>query len=429
MAESLTNWLRGRGAVPAAELRRLMGVSPATLSRQVEAADNEVLRLGRARATHYALRHVLPGLSARLPVYRVDRAGEVARVGEIVPLDDGGSWLQGLDSTGHRLEGLPPFVHDMAPAGYLGRRFADAHPELALPSRLQDWHDSHRLIAVARRGEDAPGNLIVGEESVERWFELDFEEVEPTDYPEFASRSALGGAGSSAAGEQPKFTAYAQGRHVLVKFTDGDGSDSDRRWRDLLLCEGLTLDTLREAGIPVPAWRIHDVGDRRYLEIERFDRIGRTGRLGVLSLAAIDDEWFGRRDSWHAAAQRLRDRNLLSKTDARTIHLLEAFSIGIANGDRHFGNLVFYADEMAYPPRLDLAPAFDVLPMDLAPRAGEIPGFPGIPHPKAPLLDVWKEAMATAGRFWTRVADDERVSEAMRDIAKTIHRHLKPSSV
>jgi hypothetical protein len=56
----------------------------------------------------------------------------------------------------------------MRPQGYIGRGFPALHPELRLPGRITDWNDDHQLIALALRGEDCVGNLIIGEESLNR---------------------------------------------------------------------------------------------------------------------------------------------------------------------------------------------------------------------------------------------------------------------
>ena len=54
--------------------------------------------------------------------------------------------------------GLPLELADARPSGFLGRHFAAAHADLRLPARLADWSDHHVLLAMARRGEDLPGN-------------------------------------------------------------------------------------------------------------------------------------------------------------------------------------------------------------------------------------------------------------------------------
>ncbi|GAC1300012.1 MAG: type II toxin-antitoxin system HipA family toxin YjjJ [Myxococcales bacterium] len=416
---SLTVTLALRGPLTAAELRyALGGVSAATLSRRVADGGSDVLRLGRGRATRYALSRRLPGLPARLPVYSVDESGRPTAVAELLPVRGRGTWVEPAAGPGYLHAGLPPVVVDMAPAGYLGRRFADTHSALALPPRLQDWGDDHRLIALARRGQDAPGHLILGEESLDRFLTGDVGESTDGDYPSLATASAAGGAGSSAAGEQPKFPAYRAGHHHLVKFTPGDRSPSDVRWRDLLVCEAVALEVLREAGVPVPPSRIVDVGGRRFLEVRRFDRVGARGRRGVLTLGPVDDDLFGGRDSWPEAAARLQEAKLLSAPDARRIRFLEAFGILIFNGDRHFGNISFFSDGLRERPSLVLAPAYDMLPMSAAPRAGVVPALPeATPKVRARLLDVWEEVRLVARTYWKRVAGDLRVSADFRRAA------------
>ena len=204
----------------------------------------------------------------------------------------------------------------------------------------------------------------------------------------------------------------------LVKFTLGDGSPSDVRWRDLLACEAIALAILVAASIEAPSARIADFGGRRFLEVRRFDRVGPHGRRGVLTMGPVDDDLFGGRDSWTEGAARLQPAKLLSAEDARRIRLLEAFAMLISNGDRHFGNITFFADGLSARPRLVLAPAYDMLPMDAAPRAGVVPPLPeNAPRARAKLLDVWEEARLFARSFWRQVAKDARISRDFRRLA------------
>ncbi|HEX5340792.1 MAG TPA: transcriptional regulator, partial [Gammaproteobacteria bacterium] len=216
------------------ELQRTLGISAATLSRQVR--DNaRILRIGRTRGARYAAYRTVTGLPSRLPMFRVDDTGETRPAATLHLLALGQHWLEPATGAGTLYAGLPPVVTDMAPQGFLGRRFAETHADLAVPQRLQDWNDDHRLIATARRGEDGPGNLILGEESLHRFLDSNPATISRQDYPAQARAAAEGG-GSSAGGEQPKFTAQVDTRHLIVKFTAGDASPSDLRWRDLLVC-------------------------------------------------------------------------------------------------------------------------------------------------------------------------------------------------
>jgi hypothetical protein len=61
----------------AGALRERLGVSPATLMRAVRAAGPKLLRLGRARASSYALAGAWPNLpTSRFPIIRVSEGGQ-----------------------------------------------------------------------------------------------------------------------------------------------------------------------------------------------------------------------------------------------------------------------------------------------------------------------------------------------------------------
>jgi hypothetical protein len=80
------------------------------------------------------------------------------------------------------------------------------------------------------------GNLIIGEESLDRFLARRGEAYTRADYPRLASGVLTGQPGSSAGGEHPKFAIAAGERHLLVKFATGDGEAADR-WRALLVAE------------------------------------------------------------------------------------------------------------------------------------------------------------------------------------------------
>ena len=419
---TLEGSLRRRGTAGAADLRRALGISPATLSRLVAASGDRVVRMGRARAVTYALRHDIRGLEPSIPAFRVSEDGTAVRAGTVTPLEPGSTWVELPTGRGHLHAGLPPIVADMAPTGYLGRRFGERHPDLAVPHRLDDWQDGHRWLAVARRGEELPGDLVLGTESMDRWLASAPVRVTARDFPRLAESSAQGPVGSSAGGEQPKFSAFVGGRHVLVKFTPGDGSEADGRWRDLLVCEALALEELRRAGVSAAIARVEDVGQRRFLVVERFDRVGARGRRGVLTLGYLDDDLFGARDSWTAAAARLEEAGMLRAEDGARLALLDAFGAAIHNGDRHFHNVAFFANGLEERPRLALAPAYDTLPMNLAPRAGHVPPLESLAPaaPRSAWLEAWPHATRLAREFWKRAAEDVRISAPFRRAARRL---------
>jgi len=407
------------GIAPAAQLRARLGVSPQTLGRLVEAAGDEVVRIGRARATQYARTRTVEGLGRTVPVVQVSEGGAVVPHGRLHFLWGRRTWWERESPGMSRVfEGLPPALTDMTPQGYLGRAFAQRHAaELRLPQRVDDWSTDHCVIALARRGEDCAGDLVIGEESLQRLLSHQPEEVRPEDYPSLAQRSSSGEVGSSAGGERPKFGAFSGGRHVLVKFASDAPTAAARRWRDLLWCEWLALETVREAGLGAARARCLDVEGWRFLEVERFDRVGARGRRALLSLLALANQELGHIDTWSsAAAPLLRRPFLLPGADARHLRWLDVFGHLIGNTDRHFGNVSFLADEEG---ALRLAPAYDSLPMILAPAGDEVlTRALALTPPVASNLDVWPDAARWANRFWQGVRANQALEPAVRAFAE-----------
>lgn len=405
------------GVAKAPELTKELGVSQPTLSRLIANAGARVCRMGRARATRYALARELPGLGARLPVYRVGESGEASKYGTLCTLGPANRyWLGGGEGRGELFQGLPTFAQDMAPQGYLGHGFSRRYPELGLPARINDWGDDHKLIAIARRGEDCVGDLIVGAESLDRFLASAVVEARRGDYPSLARESGLGVAGSSAGGEHPKFTAFVGGRHVIVKFANGDGA-AGRRWRDLLTCEALALGVLRRAGIAAAEVTCHDVDGGRYLEVVRFDRVGQRGRRGVVTLAALNNQYLSADYSWTKAADALKGEPTLDidAEDCRRIVWLDTFGELIANTDRHFGNLSFFTRERGGRLGLRLAPVYDMLPMLFAPVGTAVVDRPFVPRPPTSAnYELWPSAARVALEYWREAAALPNVSPGFR---------------
>jgi len=404
----------GGPARPAA-LRAELGVSPKTLARLVHEVGEEVLRIGRTRAIQYARTRSVEGLGRTLPVFRVDAAGSVAAEGTLRLLW-GHRTFWDRPGSGTLFEGLPPALVDMAPQGFIGRSFPTRFPELRLPPSISDWSDDHRLVALAMRGEDCVGDLVVGDESLRRLVNRGPAEVAPLDYPRLATGSATETNGSSAGGERPKFGAFTGGRHVLVKYALPGDVGPARRWRDLLWCERKALQTVAAAGRPASPARCLDVDGWRFLEVERFDRVGASGRRAVLSLSALNNEYLGTPGTWTQAARLLeRPPFLLPPEDAAHVRWLDVFGQLVGNTDRHFGNLGFL---VARDGALRLAPAYDMLPMILAP-AGDVVApraFEPAP-PGGDTVDLWRDASRWAERYWREVASSDELEGEVRAFA------------
>ncbi|MFO0927521.1 MAG: type II toxin-antitoxin system HipA family toxin YjjJ [Gemmataceae bacterium] len=417
--EQLLAALRKRGVARSAELQADLGVSQPVVSRLVRAAGERVCRLGRTRGARYAATRAVAGLGTEVPVWRIDDAGRPHRHADLHLLADDRHWLERQDGSGRLCSGLPPFAWDMKPQGYIGRAFPTLYPELGLPRPIDSWGDDQVLVALARRGEDCVGNLIVGEESLNRFLAHAPVPRGRDDYPALAGGTLAGAPGSSAGGEQPKFAVFIGERHLLVKFAGGDGTAAER-WRDLLLCEHAALEMLRTAGVRAATSACFDIGDIRFLEMERFDRVGQRGRRGVMSLATVNDHFCGyNHDSWSKAARRLLDEPEVSvrTDDVDHIRWLDTFGELIANTDRHFYNVTFFAEE-ADRPTLALAPTYDMLPMAFAPRSGVVVDIAWQPSaPTADNYDLWDDAAARATEYWDRLTQRTDLTAGFRAIA------------
>jgi hypothetical protein len=350
-ATALISLIRRRGSVTPAEARAHLDVSAPTLSRVVAALGERVLALGSTNQRRYALPRALRQWGYSFPVTRISMLGEAQLLGRLMALQGDGYWFEDLDCGISRYyPGLPYFIDDMRPSGFLGRSLCKRESaNLNLPAHLNDWTHEHALLSLILRGDDCVGNLVIGEESLLRYWSRRNSRSECENihrarvgYPLLA-RAAIEGApaGSSAAGEWPKFTtAWRNGediRHVIVKFSAKTDDMLGRRQADLLVAEHLALCCLGRAGYRVAKSAVIALDDRIFLEVERFDRVGEHGRRGVISLQAFDGEFYGELDNWANMADRLERDGYLVAEDAHAMRLFEAFGRLIANSDRHFG--------------------------------------------------------------------------------------------
>jgi len=437
-AKALSALRRQGGVLTSAELQALLGVSQPTVSRALAPLiqAGQVQKVGAARSQRYVLPRNVPGVGSEVRVMRIDAQGHPSPFARMVPLEGGAFWVDEADGVSARHDGLPWFLDDMRPQGFMGRTFAHAHPALQLGHDPRHWSDDDVLRAMTLYGDDLPGNLIMGEAAFQRFHTLPGRAsrvASSADYPLLAEQAMRGThPGSSAGGEQPKFCTITAGRHVIVKFSPAGSAPADQRMRDLLVCEHLALRTLAQAGLPAAPTQLFMGAGRVFLESERFDRTpladdaqGRDlgGRIGMVSLQVYNAEYVGEMDNWAATADRMAARHLLTQADARTLRLLEAYGQLIANTDRHYGNisLVLQDDDWA------LSPTYDMLPMLYAPVSGELVprDFASRPQqPTAATLGEWGEAQRLAQAFWQAAAADARVSADFRAIAAENFDHI-----
>lgn len=422
------------------QLLENLSVSQPTMSRALAGLGGEVVRFGAARSIHYTLRDNRRRLPD-VPVYRVNAEGAIQPLGTLIPVRPDGFVMRQEDGTALHSDGLPWWLFDMRPQGYLGRAFVARHStELGLPDRLKEWSDSHVLRALLVHGHDTVGNILLGENARDRFLASPLPEPisfsqKAEQYARLALEAALGEApGSSAGGEQPKFTAYAMtsagARHVIVKFSEREDSPVSERWRDLLLAENLALETLREDGIPAAKTHIIDHGGQRFLEAERFDRIGSLGRCAVYSLSALDAEFVGSgTGDWTVITRSLADDRQIRPEAADATNILWAFGTLIGNSDMHNGNLSFMS-EQGRPPYC-IAPAYDMTPMAFAPRSGG-----GLPDTLSDAKihgrlsnDTWHRAAALSRSFLARMMGATGFSQRFKPCIAALEHHIETADI
>jgi hypothetical protein len=424
---TLRNLLASRDHATALELAELLDVSRPTISRLLRELGDEVVRLGAARAARYSLRRTIRNIGHTWPVHRVNEAGDVIPAGNLEAVR-GGFRLTDIppilqtDFPEGFFEGQPFFFNDVQPQGFLGRvqarRIAAV---LGVPTDAREWTAEDILVYLTTYGDDLPGDLVVGAEMAERIRRRDFGAI--TDglphaipvsaraerYPELADRIMRGESfGTSAGGEQPKFATWVleEGdlpRAVIVKFSPPTNTLAGRRWADLLLTESLALEVLREVGIATPGVQVVDAGQRRFLEVTRYDRVGARGRRGVISLLSAEIGIVrGKLNDWVDMANALEQQGLLAANDAAQLRRLWCFGKLIANVDMHKGNAsLWWRSEKP----LGLAPVYDMLPMAFGPSPqGELITRPYDFPARTPELDQdWEIAIPWALEFWNRV--------------------------
>lgn len=410
------------GPMGATDIYRYLDVSQSTASRIIARFADDILVVGRARKTRYALRRTIPEVGSKVAAYYIDERGKTSRMGDLHSIAPKGFYFNDF------FDDLPYFMDDLRPNGFLGRLIPSMHPDLNLPKNIMDWSANDCLKYLTQYGCDLIGNLIIGDEAFERY--LDKQRGAPDvvlrdnrdqDYPRKAIEVMQhGDPGSSAGGEQPKFSALVMVGHeltpVLVKFSPKIESAVSQRQADLLVCEHLSLNVLKKYGHSAAISTLILGGNRVFLETERFDRVRVLGRKGIISLGALDNEFVGKRGSWTSTASELLKQRRITQKMFDEIRWREMFGHLIGNTDMHLANTSFF---FQLPDIQGLAPAYDMLPMLYAPQNGQIVErefTPPLPRPAD--ADVWKEVWMAGKDFWTSASTDNIISSDFRNIAR-----------
>jgi hypothetical protein len=438
LSQRLINRLAS-GTATAEELGGIGAASESSVARALRRLidDGRVLRMGRARAVRYGYRRVIETIGSQWPLRRVDQAGGIEELGTLFSLAADEYYLYVYPAVKERgfvwggvSYGLPYFLQDQRPGGFLGGAVPPRYPELNLPQRVGDWSDDQYLRYLTLHGFDAVSNLILGDSAFDQYLTslphrhrvLRMERA--LRYPLLAEEAMRGSiSGSSAQGEHPKFTVLlnAEGEQrtggsceAIVKFSPSMESAVGRRWGDLLIAEHHAHELLMHAGVQSCRSEIIESKGRIFLEVERFDRQGTDGRIGVSSFLAIDSALIGGSKNWLEAAIRLHDLKHVDGATLEMVRFVATFGALIANTDRHLGNLACID---TYDGKFKLAPIYDMLPMLFAPSHNEIVKRVFVPpEPAAATMRVWSKARTLAEAYWRQLAKDERISAGFREI-------------
>ncbi|PIJ41561.1 type II toxin-antitoxin system HipA family toxin YjjJ [Tatumella sp. OPLPL6] len=405
----------------AKQLTEKLEISQPTLSRALKNMESDIVKIGAGPSIHYALKHPYRGFRDA-PIYRISETGKIKLLGELIPVYPQGFVMCQTDGVIHHSDGLPWWLFDMRPQGYLGRAFASAFSsELGISSNPETWQDDDVIRALLSHGHDSVGNLLIGEKAKEHFLAMPTPAPIDRDqhYPQLALSSSLGEVpGSSAGGEQPKFCTFSARGHVLVKFTAREDNSVSERWRDLLLAEHLALQVL---GVDTT---IIDLGSQRFLEIPRFDRQHALGRIGIFSLRALEAEFIGKaREPWPSLVKLLANQQHVVPEAVQEAATLWGFGVLIGNTDMHHGNLSFIS-EKGRP--YQLAPAYDMLPMGFAPKSGGERVNTLRPATITDVIDeqCWHRALEMAEEFYRLVQASTQFSASFVPCLEALGTHL-----
>lgn len=416
-----------QGFATSKEIQAATGLSQTAVSRQLRSMSDAVVTLPTGRPPKYALTRNAFGGSNRLPLAIVDAHGDTMLAAVIRPLVPNGFLVEPatgmpqvlLGENGSGLyEDLPYFLHDLAPQGFLGRQIAAelSNQSAEFPPDPRHWNTNHIGRYLISNGDDLPGNFKFGEQALSRIRRKPVVTTE-ANYPELAD-SVMSGVipGSSAGGEQPKFTSFCGTRsaHVIVKFSPTGNSDVARRWRDILITEFHATEALHDANFPAAETRLLEIDGRLFLESQRFDRAREFGRMPMLSLQAIDAEFTGIGSDWSRVVDALHKKNLIVWQHVYDATCLCWFGRYINNSDMHLGNLSFSIDGGVFR----LLPVYDMCSMGFAPKSGgEVLPYNFV-APKFTGINLNSDSQGLvkkmARNFWERLANDTRISGEFR---------------
>lgn len=417
--------LRSRGAMTSAEVQAAIRKSQPSVSRLLSGLTDEVIPLGKGRATRYAAAQPIGIEAAQHPVWLVDQEGNVKRIGTLSFLAQNQIHIDAVEVDDFQNRSLPWYLSPLKAQGFLGRLLAQQAYMRGAPSNPELW-DLETVLSAALHLHDAPGSLLIGHGEREYGESAHAIPTSAADQGQVLDELALSiartlPAGSSAGGEQPKFLAVTeQGDQVLVKFSPPRGTPFGERWNDLLYAESISNEVLERHGHQTAGTRVIQSQARTYLISSRFDRVGRKGRKHVVSVGAAHSAFVpGSYSNWASTCEALARQGKLSQIDAEAAGFLLQFGRLAGNTDMHSGNLSLYAEgsdlQEISKGNFRLAPVYDMLPMRWRPD----PTI-GLQDYSPFSIDDYlasQQVRAAALDFWVAIQEHPQISQAMKNVA------------
>ena len=293
---------------------------------------------------------------------------------------------------------------------------------MGLGDNPENWNTESILLS-AIHTHDAPGALLIGPLASAKAHAAT---LIPTTNPGAAldllsqdvTRTLP--AGSSAAGEQPKFLAHNEkGESFVVKFSANRGTPYGDRWSDLLIAEAMANKVLSDFGYASANNEVVQTDTRTYLLSTRFDRIGQ-GRRHIVSVGSVHDAFVKNAYvNWFATCSELARQGRLPLSQAQAVTDIFRFGQIIGNTDMHSGNLALYVQGRALQELLEgkfsVAPVYDMLPMRWRPDPTlgmqEYAAFDA-DYSMAP-LHIRQAAMV----FWLKLSTNHMVSRDLKAVS------------
>ena len=419
--DEFIGFIESRGLVSAGALKDHFGFDSAALSRLTFLAGPKVIRVGHGRRTAYAIRRVVDGSYAPLPIFRIDRTGRSVDLGLISLASPKGSHLD-LHYCPSGFDWPHPVSCKSARDGWY-----DGFPYFFLDAAR--W-DGAGLAATPFAGDpdvDPPGDFLVGDATHDLWRRqpaprgICEHELLPhydrlAGQLELSSRRSIdcrAGMGSYSAVRNRQ----DDQAHVVVKFARNENRSNVVPGSSRLICEQIALSHVdRFEGVAAAKHRILQSERFTFLEVERADRHGVSGRSGFCSWPSAASLCDGSDRGWLNLIRFWKREELISAATELALQQVALFG-------QMLGSPSIFNSSLGFVPKaghLSLAPLTGILPdgelssVWLASSGGLRPEV-GCPEGVSPI--AWGAAMDAAMAFWADVAGDTRLPGGLRDVA------------